>query len=167
MRKVDKIKGNPNEFVKRFYNLARKKVKLLNSEDYSNFENKTFGDTNGKTASYHLSYEGVEEGNIMKMKISNFEIMLNEDAFFINGKNYSDLIPYIIEHEIFETYLSVKPGYRPSTLEKKHLLARRKQYVLAMQEGKAEKLFEFHKNINLNLENELKYAYDKAKLNKN
>lgn len=160
MKRIEKIKGDINQFTRKYYILAKNKVKIVNSKDYYDFEEKYFGDKKGITASYNISYEGIEENNFMKMKIKNLQIILNRDSFTLDGEDYSDLIPYIIEHEIFESLLFVKPGYKTRDLDKNHLLARKRQYSLAKQDGKLDRLFEFHKKISPNLED--LYVYNKV-----
>ena len=102
-------------------------------------------------------------------KATILSIAINENAFTINGEDYTDLIPYSIEHEIYEAWLTLDKGWRLN-LKERHLLARRKQYEIAMRDGKAERLLEFHNKNNIALKDEYEYAYQKAlqkyKLNK-
>jgi hypothetical protein len=82
------------------------------------------------------------------------------------AKKNTDLIPYAIEHEIYEAWLWSKRGYIAQNSETNHLLARRKQFEAAMKDGKAEKLLDFYKKINPEITSELEYAYRKTRSKK-
>jgi len=67
----------------------------------------------------------------------------------INGEDFSDCIPFIVEHDIFEAWLSAKKGAATSLdVSKKHLLARRREFLIAEQQGLGEKLHRFQMAVN-------------------
>ncbi len=76
--------------------------------------------------------------------IDALEIYINKQAFSINGQDYSDIIPYVIEHEIYERWAKDKQGFVPNP-NQAHLLARRHEFRIAVQDGKADRLLEFIK----------------------
>jgi hypothetical protein len=89
------------------------------------------------------------------------EISINRDFF---GEEHADLIPYAVEHEIYESWLWAKRGFHhPESSEVNHLLARRRQFEMAMKDGKAEKLLNFYKDKSPESASELQYAYERAK----
>ena len=92
--------------------------------------------------------------------ITALEISVNTDFF---GQENADLIPYAVEHEVMEAWMWSKRGISPQDSHNKHLLARRRQFEMAMKDGKAERLLSFYKKASPRSESELQYAYDKAK----
>lgn len=76
--------------------------------------------------------------------INALEIYVNQQAFNTSGQNFSDIIPYVVEHEIYELWARNKRGFVAS-IEQSHLLARRHEFQVAVHDGKAERLLEFYK----------------------
>lgn len=100
--------------------------------------------------------------------INQLDIVVNKDLFekikIHTGIDYTDIIPYGLDHEIFEAWLIAKKGIGSTlSINKKHLLARRREFLLAEKDGKGEKLFQFHMMVNPFAEKEYEYAWDKAK----
>lgn len=100
--------------------------------------------------------------------ITELDIVVNKDLFdriqTYTGVDYTDITPYVVDHEIFEAWLTAKKGVGSTlSVDKKHLLARRRELLLAEQDGRAEKLFQYHMAINPISEKEYRYAWDKAK----
>lgn len=130
-----------------FYDLAKNKTKFL-TDDQMKMWQEVY---NGKLfsispASYILSMvERDTLGGGFDKWILNLEIVVNKDAFKLMGKDYSELIPIVIEHEIYEAWLSAKKGVA-STLDvgMKHRLARRREVRLAQELGLVEKLLEWY-----------------------
>lgn len=46
-------------------------------------------------------------------KLTDFKIIINKPSFNIDGEDFSDLIPIVIEHEAYELWYSCKKGYSP------------------------------------------------------
>ncbi|MEK7203202.1 MAG: hypothetical protein AAB653_02690 [Patescibacteria group bacterium] len=177
--KPHKIEGAPAEAKKSFYELARSRVELVAEPEYFRFKKDVFGKDYWRypSAAYILSRDDRITEDSVKRFVDTLDIKVNKDFFFLEGEDYSDLIPYVVEHEIYESYLWSKKGfYQPKSNKAKHLsdthlLARRKEFELAMQDGKAERLLEFYKKKIYSIEdesdyashkNELDYAYQKA-----
>ncbi len=95
-----KIEGHMKEAKKSFYELAKGKVKYLSWDEIREWHKETSGRDNYVTpASYILSYNinVTEEGDLEKW-INNLEIVVNMDIFKINGKDFSDIMPFVLEH---------------------------------------------------------------------
>lgn len=167
-----KIEGTMKEAKKSFYELAKSKVKYLSWDEIKKWHKETSNrDEYVTTASYILNYKTnvTEEGDFEKW-ISNLEIVVNKDVFVINREDFSDIMPFILKHDIYEAWLSAKKGSASSfDVNKKHLLARRREFLLAAEQSLEDKLFEFHMTINPGSEDEYRYAleYAKKKMGKN
>lgn len=150
-----------------FYNLAKNKIRYLSSKEIIQWNEEQRGAENYLTnASFLIKYGGVtsREGLVLAKWIENLEIVVNKNAFKIYGEDYSDLIPFVLEHEIYEAWLSAKKGFGQRLNEaQKHLLATRKAYLLAEQQGLGKKLFEYDMKINSSKKEEYEYALQSAR----
>jgi|SRR3989339_1429100 len=109
----------------------------------------------------------LEDFNLTRF-VSLLEIVVNEGLFEdvsrIKQVNYKDLIPYVVEHDVYEAWLSAKRGAGQTIpVEIKHLLARRREFYLATREGKGQKLYDFHMFITPSCKEEYQAALDYAK----
>jgi hypothetical protein len=143
---------------KSFYELARSRIIYRNQECHSIFQ-REIDESDRSVSSACLILQRKFVADICKW-ITGLEISVNKDFF---GEENADLIPYAVEHEIYEAWLYSKRGYSPQSVETGHLLARRREYEMAMRDGKAEKLLNFHKKVNLSIAREIEYAYQKAR----
>lgn len=136
------------ESKKSFYELAKSKIKYLSSEEIVEWHKKNSGRENYlSTASYIIGCTlNVHEDKSVEKLVNALEIVVNKDYFVINGNDFSDCIPFVIEHEIYETWLSAKKGTASSLeINTKHLLAKRKEYLMAEQQGLGEKYDRFER----------------------
>jgi len=144
-----------------FYALAKSRVTFRSQEEHVDFEKRVFGDDwEISSAVYVLSTGSSGEPTNLERWVTGLEISINKDFF---GEENKDLISYAIEHEVYEAYLWAKRGYQPQSAHTNHMLARIKQFDMAMRDGKAEKLLTFYKKVNPESASELQYAYDKVK----
>lgn len=156
-----KVEGTPKDARASFYELAKGKIKYLNSEKFMKWQI-DYGELNFITqASAIIASEKTD--NFEKW-IHGLEIVINKDKYNINGKDYSDIIPFDLEHEIYEAWLRGKRGVG-SDLDsrKKHLLAQRRAYLVAEKQGLGDKLFEHDMMINPRAKEEYEYASKAAK----
>jgi len=157
------LEGLPSEVKKSFYELAESRTRVVSQDEHFQFEREVFGDDwQPSSAVYVTSTEQHKTDRGEETRLNGLDISINRDFFTDGNRDYSDLIQYAVEHEIFEAWLSVKPGYQTKDPQKNHLLARVRQFEIAMKDGKAEKLLEFYKTRNHLTGNELDYAYKKA-----
>ena len=122
-----KVEGTPKEARESFYELAKDKIKYLTNEEILKWYEDMFGRRQHSIplAAYII---GSNTENDFNKWIYNLEIIVKKDAFNIEGKDYSDLLPFVLEHEIYEAWLSGKRGVGPAlNKRKRHLLARRRQ----------------------------------------
>ncbi|NMB47869.1 hypothetical protein GYA13_00275 [Candidatus Kuenenbacteria bacterium] len=161
-----KIEGPMEEAKKSFYEFAKSKVKYLSRDEIKKWHKETSGrDGYETTASYIISFN-TEEGGFEKW-INNLEIMVNRDIFSLNGKDFSDIIPFVLEHDIYEAWLHAKKGAASSLdVDKKHMLARRREFLLAAEQGLEDKFFEFMMAVAPGDEAEFRYALEYAKKKK-
>ena len=152
------VKGTPKEARASFYELAKNKIKYLSDKEVIEWVSKTIGPKEypSKTA---VSVIHTSESKNLRKWVNNLEIIINKDAFKIKGKDYSDLIPFVVDHEIFEGWLYAKKGVGSKKAHyEKHLLARRRQYLLAEQQGLGDKMLEWHNKLNPAIKEECEYA---------
>lgn len=165
-----KVEGPPKEARKSFYEFAKHRIEYLTNEEIIKWDKDRGGRQERKhpdPALYVISTGDHEEGNNLERWVSNLEIVVNKDAFKIQGKDYSDLIPFVLEHEIYEVWLDAKKG-AASTLDrqKQHILAHRRAFLLAEQQGLGDRLLEWAKLTDPdNIENieQCEYALQTAK----
>ena len=146
-----KIEGPPKEARESFYELAKKRIKYLTDEEIRKWDKDRGGDPESKQsmpALYIISIGGSKKGDIPEKWIDNLEIVVNKDAFKIKDKDYFDVMPFVIEHEIYETWLNAKKGVGSDlTMKKQHILALRRAFLLAEQQGLSDKLLEWNSLI--------------------
>jgi len=168
-----RVEGPMKEARESFYELAKSRIKMMTAEEFSKWVRDAVGESkleNGVALNMFWSKLKKEGSITVEKLIENCEIGINKDAFVIDDKSYLDIMPFIVEHELYEAWLNAKKGlmadaFEQEDLMKKHLLAERKEFLLAEQAGLAEKLFEFRMKIMPENEEEhrsaLKYARNK------
>ena len=143
-----KVEGAPKEARESFYELAKNRIKYLNRKEYLEWVDVPYEYkwVYSSPAMNIINAETVKEEDNLEKWVDRLEIAVNKDAFKINEKDYSDLIPFVAEHEIYEAWLTSKKG-AASTLErgKKHLLAQRRAFFLAEEQGLGDKFLEWVK----------------------
>lgn len=149
------------EAKKSFWELAKSRITYRSQAEHLAYQKLIFGEdyNNVNTAVYVCAPVAYQEGDSVEKWVAGLEISINKDIF---GDDYQDLIPYAVEHEIFEAWLSCKRGLQPKTLQEKHLLARRRQLEMAMADDNADRLLDFYKALDPGLSPELDYAYSVA-----
>lgn len=168
--KPHKIEDPSTESKLSFFDLAKSRVQMLPEEEYCRFEQEVFGDTHPKNTGMFVLSSRTEQRLLPflprkktpKEFVDALDIKVNQDAFIVDELDYSDLVPYTIEHEVYEAWVSSKVGYQPKDGQTSHLLARRKQFEAAMADGKAERLLEFCVKFNPANSEEFQAAYDNA-----
>ncbi|HLD30847.1 MAG TPA: hypothetical protein VJB41_01460 [Patescibacteria group bacterium] len=136
------------EAKKSFYELAQGRIKYLNSKEFRKYQEEHRPMPNYYTnASYVIcrSYTKNDEGKVTKKWIKNLEIIIDKDGFSVNGKDYSDIIPFAIEHEIYEAWMCAKKGVgHDMDLHDRHLLAVRRECRLAEDNELGDRWLEFN-----------------------
>lgn len=153
------VPDSPKQARKEFYELARSRTKILGPWEFKLFQMGLSGNDRPKDLAQFV-IRGPYDSEVPKRRLTVLSIAINENAFTINGE-YTDLIPYSIEHEIYEAWLALDKGWGLNNKER-HLLARRKQYEIAMRDGKAERLLGFQNKNDIALKDEYDYSYQKA-----
>jgi len=159
-----KLKDSIPESKKEFFELAKSRVKHMSREEFIKWHEEMFGDAFDAPASNLIIKSEAGE-------IENLEIAINRDAFKIDNKDYSDLIPCVIEHETYEAWIEIKEGAMKKELAsgkdeaflKKHLLAERNEFLMAERMGLGEKLFEWRMKIAPEKEAEFRACWESAK----
>ena len=163
LSKPHKIEGPPKEARERFYEMARSRVFYASRDEMVEFGKQASGKDESQTTALYVRMpreEFTEDG--MEKWIDGLQIIVNKDAFQQDGKDFSDLIPYAVEHELYELWVKSKQGVSVKETEKAHLLARRKQVEMALRDGKLDRMIEFYTKLNLEYAKELEYARKKA-----
>lgn len=158
---------------KSFFEMAKSRVRYMHSKEFKEWVTQMIGESKsdqkvaaGLTA-FWIQIKGNQNGTEERF-IENLEIGIDLDAFHLDGDSYQDLIPFIIEHELQETWLNTKRGLLGSgddleTLHTRHLLAERKEFLLAEQSGLGEKLFQWRMKIHPDNEAEYRTTWESAK----
>jgi len=157
------VEGSPKESKQSFYELAHSRTRYCTQEEHLKFEKEVWGDDwQVSSAMYVIDRnDGIATNQDEETFVNALDISINKDFFQFEGEDYSDLIPYAVEHEIYELCLYAKRGYRVQNSQSRHLLARKRQFEMAMRDGKAERLLEFYKKRNNLVGDELEYTYNK------
>jgi len=150
-----KIEGSMHEARESFYELAKNKVRHLNHEQFTDWVHKNIGEgkmgrafSNSPAIVFFMNDNNKEEQNVEKY-LKNLEIVVDTSKFNLNGKDFTDILPFVIEHEIFESWVRSKKGFleekefSEESRNRAHLLALRKQFLLAEEAGKGGKMFEW------------------------
>lgn len=149
------------EAKKSFWELAQSRTHYRTQEEHIAFEKSVFGDDWQVSSAVYVNSSGWSgDESDPEQWITGLEISINKDFF---GEENKDLIPYAVEHEVFEAWMWLKRGIKTQSAQANHLLARRRQFEMAMKDGKAEKLRDFYKQVIPEFSSELDYAYDVAK----
>jgi hypothetical protein len=145
------VEGTPKEARESFYEFVKERIKYLTDAEIRKWDKDRGGDQESKgplPALYIISVGESKKEDKPEKWINNLEIVVNKDAFKIKDKDYSDVMPFVVEHEIYETWLNAKKG-AGSDLEsvKQHTLALRKAFLLAEQQDLGDKLLEWNSLI--------------------
>jgi len=142
-----KVEGAMESEKQSFYELAKQNVKYLTNKEVIQWHKETSGRENFITLASHLVdiYEKVNEDQDIETWVRGLEVVVNEEIFTSEDMDYRDLIPFVVEHEIYEAWLSVKKGIA-STYgeEERHALARRKEFLVAEEQGLGDKLLAYY-----------------------
>ncbi|MCX6735788.1 MAG: hypothetical protein NTZ13_01770 [Candidatus Parcubacteria bacterium] len=129
-----------------FYEVMGQRVQRLRGNSYTEMagENSSMAHFGGVVCK-------VPEGKLIKDAV----IYVNEDDFFVKGEDFTDIIPVVLRHEMFELWTYVKNGWSLSPAPKRignenrvsvaHGLALREEYRYAVEIGKAERYLEYIK----------------------
>lgn len=106
-----KVEGASKESREAFFEMARSRIHYATREEMADFGRRTSGgDESGTTALYILlPREKMISGSVEKW-IDGLQIVVNKDAFIRDDEDFSDLIPYAVEHELYELWVKSKPG---------------------------------------------------------
>lgn len=156
LEKPHHISRNMAEARRNFWELAQSRINYQSHKKHSAFEKAVTGKEpgNNPAAYYIVKEEGIGQW-VVELQIS-----INKDLF---DKENEDLLPYIVEHEIFEAWMFAKRGLSPQSPHINHLLATRHQFRLAIKDGNGEKMRDFRKRLNPHTSKETDYAYNAAK----
>lgn len=139
----------------KFLEYAKNETKILPSSEFYSWTMENMGSAIlGATARFKVIQDKDTGAPI------GFKAAVNEGMFQMDGVDYSDLIPFVIEHEVQEAWMKIED--QPTTLNERHKEARRLEFSAALKDGKAEKLMEWLMKLNPNFEFEFKEAYTSA-----
>lgn len=156
-----KIDRNLREAKTQFWEFAKSRVSLDSQEEHETFHKKHFPDNEKpSSAAFVLERGFTRDSDDPEKGVLGFKISINKDFY---GKEYADLIPYAIEHEVYEAWIHAKRGWNPASTKQGHLLARKHQLKMAMIDGKAERLVKFYIERTPSLREEFEDAYRRVK----
>lgn len=148
------VEGNVLEAKERFYELAQSQVRHVDNNGMREWLESAFvqfADKNVKMEEINAvaviahNYDEWTPDDTEKW-LRSLEIVINDSAFKINGQDFSDVMSFIVEHEVYEMWLTAKRGAgRGLTQNQRHSLARRKEYLMAVEQGKGEHLLDYHR----------------------
>jgi hypothetical protein len=151
-----------------FYDLAKSRIKYQTREENVAWQKKYRGMQGETTATYFVGFNNrVGKDERVEKWIDKLTIVVNkglvDELSQRTGEDFTSIIPYIVEHDVYEAWLLAKRGAGASLeVGEKHLLARRREFLLATQDGLADRLFKFQMTINPASEQEYRNAMEYA-----
>ena len=146
----------------KFYELARSNVRFVSEKESKQIFYKASDDDlkrevgdNFVPCPFFYMTVITEKGD---RKLESLDIVINKDFFQRADEDFTDILPYAIEHEIYEAWLCFVYG---SEFNKAHYLARRKEVKLAVKDQKIERLHLFYLLIHPNFALEVEKEYNK------
>jgi hypothetical protein len=146
-----KIEGPMVSARENYYELAKSKIRYMNTAEYQQWVQNMLGDIKmpiGAALAPYLKRDREYADGTIERFIENLEIGVNVDDFDIEGESYKDILPFIIEHELYESWMTVKRGRLEHSVDQKgadtkHLIAQRREFLLAEEAGLGEHLLEW------------------------
>ncbi len=138
-----------------FMDLLDKRTYILNDAEYRDATTELFGRVPLSGVCLNISIARNDKFESIGYALPS--IMVNKDYYALRfDEDYSDMIPYDIEHEKQETYFAVKTGFNPDTLDIKegvqnrffgrsHRLAVRSALQKANDDGNLNRYLEWNK----------------------
>ena len=147
----------PTEDKDAFFDQLRRKTQYCSEEEYRKEAEKLFGRVplSGVCININLIRDRTNP-ELKGYDPESIRILVNEDYYSKKfSKDYTEMIPYDLEHENWELYYCVKKGYNPDTVDiregrnrhfgKAHYLAVRQALRKAHGEGKLNGYLSFMK----------------------
>ncbi len=148
----------------KFYKIARSRVRFVSEEESKQIFYKTSDDDLKRAVGDNfvpcpLLYMTVitEKGD---RKLESLDIVINKEFFQRADNDFTDILPYAIEHEIYEAWLCFVYG---GEFDKAHYLARRKEVKFAVKDQKIDRLHLFYLLIHPSFALEVEKEYNKFK----
>ncbi|MFZ1721882.1 MAG: hypothetical protein WAU07_05250 [Microgenomates group bacterium] len=151
-----------------FYELAKSRIKYQTREENVAWQKKYLGIQGETTATYFVGfYNSVVTDERVEKWVNKLTIVVNQGVIDElsqrSQEDFTNIIPFIVEHDVYEAWLSVKKGTGANLdAGNKHLLARRREFLLATQDGLQDRLFNFHMAVNPGSEQEYRDAMEYA-----
>ncbi len=142
---LHEIVGDPLSAKESFYKLAASNVHYMSSYEMFMWKIENDMRLNLSPGSFAISvrYNNSNPGDV-KRWVASLDIVINKDMFLIKGEDFSDCIPYVLEHEVYEAWLFAKKGIGSSLNEEtRHLLSTRHTFLTATRDGVGDRLYEF------------------------
>ncbi len=169
-----KIEGKTGKAMESFYELAKGRVRHFNHQQFMDWLSESLGEEKSKAfekipAIVFVKNEVREEDQRIEKYLTNLEIAIDTSKFNLNGKDYTDILSFVVEHEIYESWLRSKKGFleekefSEESRTRAHSLALRRQFLLAEKAGKGEKMFEWFMLVAPKKEKEYMSAWENAK----
>ena len=102
-----KIDSSPKDARKSVYDLARNRIVFCTQEQHDRFQRDVSGEDvplDEPSCMFLVGYEDVNGPDVtMERFVRVLHISVNMDYFKIGEENYSDLLPYLVKHEIYES----------------------------------------------------------------
>jgi hypothetical protein len=140
-----------------FFDQLREKTQYCSESEYRREAKKLFGEVplSGVCVKIDLARDKNSK-ELMGYDPESIRILVNKGYYEENfSRDYTEMIPYDLEHENWELYYCVKKGYNPDTLDvkegrdrhfgKAHNLAIRRALEKAWSEGNLDKYLDFMK----------------------
>ena len=154
------IEGEPANARRSFYEIVKNRVRVVKQDDHDTFQKVATMSYDNPSAFFLIGIDDVDVDDNVERWLHVADISINEDYFILEKEDYRDIIPFVTEHELYEMWLTVKKGVKPATSDLIHMVARRKEFELVAEAGKADRLLEFYKKTGHVNISELEYAYN-------
>ena len=154
-----------------FFKMAHTRIRFVDSEEFYNIvsslreDGRRVGSCGYAFIDTYISYWYTRDGGTgIEKYVNALSIWICKEHFLLPEllQDFSDLIPVVIEHELWETWINARWGLWLKDLRKRHLLARRKELQFAVQNGLDKRLFTFMATSS-SLKEEYEYASSKIR----
>lgn len=151
LRRQHEILDSSKEQRKSFYKMAEDRISYLNTQEIKEWIEESIGASvaHGGIAYAYTGYRDARDKAISdspRRWVTHLEIVVNEELFKDEEEDFSDILPFVLEHELYEAWLGMKKGAGEKLTSKDHhLLARRRECLLAETNGLGDRLLAFYK----------------------
>lgn len=167
-----KIEGKMEKARESFYELAKDKIRYFNHQQFIDWVSEIVDKETAvvyKNSGALVVIKSEKNEEDQKKYVTNLEIAVDTSKLNFNGENYEDILPFVIEHEIYESWIRSKKGFieekefSEESRNRAHRLAMRREFLLAEKAGKGDRMFAWRMAMRPKKEKDYMAAWENAK----